>query len=1072
MSKNKKTIIVLLLLAVVLAAVLAGIWQYRKISRTLSTEDYIAIAEKLILEGELGSAYGHYQVAAKKTNSIEAHTQCAFLASKINKHKEVIFHCNQVLNSNHQNLELYQILFEAEQESGSFDLNKAQKRLLELPESFERDDVRAKLYFAHNKPKEALFIWNRLFEKNNSSNIAEKILYAYLQKNDFQNVISFGEKCKEISALNDTGHLLIFYALLSNGQFQEANLWLTQAIQKQPTSEALLFEMAKLNFVQGNFTKSINDFKTVNDGAFLYPNNINNASFFLNSLKSNSSPELQLISSKFSPAFKKRLTDFRVHHILKEDLLNDLIKELNQIIRGDSLETQIPRLENNHHSEFDSSKMINRRWLSAAFPSYIQKQNLHPSRHEARLYLSILYQLTNKQDLIKNLQVTDNDIDVAIETENLLIESIQNVNPEKGLEAIEKALHLKSLESVLLLQKGRLLFLNKKFKLAANAFRMVVESNNLFLFSHFFVCEWARALYLDNKPEEALQLLGELHLRGIISPTSLTMSRDLALQLDNAELAQKSQEYLIKHFPELQNEVWGQAVLLMSHGKLEEAKIKFQKLEQQNPENTRYSIAKIATEFYQGNYEQTIQACESSTIKPELLVTLKSKSYQLLGKPREALECYHDIPHQQLKAQQKIHLAELLNINQNHEKAIELYHALIQNDPNNHQAYIGLISTHINNEKVETASTLLQQYEEKELPQNADYYYLMARKELLKNNHSGALGYSQQALFLDPTYTPALFTTGICFYELGDYKKAIKSLLESEPSFQKNLQHQFYLLQTTFYMGQYNDCLQRVEKLLKRKPNDSGLLETKIKCLLQLGHTDAASVFLTQKERTLEKDVFANLKAEILIIQSMPEKAATLLEKNSKYPSCLHHWIKLQLEHDFKKSWLDELVPDALPWQDWADLGRLAESFNKFKEASKLYEHALKEQPDNPGLLNNFTWSRLKAGNADDSTLKAIERAKELAPKNIDILDTYVELLISREQFDKSLSTLQQNINLVNGDSKLLYLLALSYEKNFMLGEALKSYQTCLSFETSKKKWELPVTKQELEQAIKRLNEI
>jgi tetratricopeptide (TPR) repeat protein len=279
-------------------------------------------------------------------------------------------------------------------------------------------------------------------------------------------------------------------------------------------------------------------------------------------------------------------------------------------------------------------------------------------------------------------------------------------------------------------------------------------------------------------------------------------------------------------------------------------------------------------------------------------------------------------------------------------------------------------------------------------------------------------------------------------------------------------------MQTTYYMGQYQQCIQRVDQLLKENPKDSGLFEIKIKCLIQLDKIPEAQSVLQEKRAILTTELIQNLEAEIFIFQEQPQKAVDLLKQNLKHSLSALNWGKIHLLHDLEGPWVEEIPSETLRWQDWFSLAKIAESKTKYKEASDLYQRALQLQPNQPLLLNNYTWSKLQAGELDQQSLDAIEKARELDPKNLDILDTYVETLIHQKKFDVSLKVLEKNLSLVNGHAKLIYLLALSYEKNFMLEQALNKYRTSLSFADSAKVWSFPIPRNELQAIIKRLEEL
>jgi putative PEP-CTERM system TPR-repeat lipoprotein len=87
-------------------------------------------------------------------------------------------------------------------------------------------------------------------------------------------------------------------------------------------------------------------------------------------------------------------------------------------------------------------------------------------------------------------------------------------------------------------------------------------------------------------------------------------------------------------------------------------------------------------------------------------------------------------------------------------------------------------------------------------------------------------------------------------------------------------------------------------------------------------------------------------------------------------------------------------------------LAELAASRNDFATAIRTYQAMLKEQPDNPVLLNNLAW--VMARNKDPKAIEIAERAYELAPDQANIIDTLGLLLMEKGDFKRSLELLRR----------------------------------------------------------------
>jgi putative PEP-CTERM system TPR-repeat lipoprotein len=87
-------------------------------------------------------------------------------------------------------------------------------------------------------------------------------------------------------------------------------------------------------------------------------------------------------------------------------------------------------------------------------------------------------------------------------------------------------------------------------------------------------------------------------------------------------------------------------------------------------------------------------------------------------------------------------------------------------------------------------------------------------------------------------------------------------------------------------------------------------------------------------------------------------------------------------------------------------LAELAAARNDYATAIRNYQAMLKEQPDNPVLLNNLAW--VMAKNKDPKAIELAERAYELAPDQANIIDTLGTLLAEKGDLKRSLELLRQ----------------------------------------------------------------
>jgi tetratricopeptide (TPR) repeat protein len=122
--------------------------------------------------------------------------------------------------------------------------------------------------------------------------------------------------------------------------------------------------------------------------------------------------------------------------------------------------------------------------------------------------------------------------------------------------------------------------------------------------------------------------------------------------------------------------------------------------------------------------------------------------------------------------------------------------------------------------------------------------------------------------------------------------------------------------------------------------------------------------------------------------------------------------------------------------------GMLLEQMSKYEEARKNYEAALKLIPDDWFALNNLAYLLTDKLNRPAEAIPYAERAKRAAPSNPDVLDTLGWSLFKDGRYGEALGVLLRASSVNREDPMLLYHLALVYQEQGNLDEALNRLES------------------------------
>jgi putative PEP-CTERM system TPR-repeat lipoprotein len=283
---------------------------------------------------------------------------------------------------------------------------------------------------------------------------------------------------------------------------------------------------------------------------------------------------------------------------------------------------------------------------------------------------------------------------------------------------------------------------------------------------------------------------------------------------------------------------------------------------------------------------------------------------------------------------------------------------------------------------------------------------------------------------------PALIDAeGRALQAAGSYNQALANyarLSEIDPA-----AVQPYLRMADIHMTAKNPdaAMQSLRKALSIKPDSIEALRGTIMLDLEAGRAANAAATARDMQRRFPKNPIGFLLEGDVHARGKAWKEAVDAYRNGiKETGANELAIKLHAalaaqnvrgEADrFAGAWLKEHPKDQ---RFRLYLAELAASRKDFAAAIRNYQAMLKEQPDNPVLLNNLAW--VMARNKDPKAIELAERAYALAPDQANIVDTLGSLLAEKGDFKRGLELLRRARALAPHDPVIRFNLAAALVK-------------------------------------------
>jgi len=286
----------------------------------------------------------------------------------------------------------------------------------------------------------------------------------------------------------------------------------------------------------------------------------------------------------------------------------------------------------------------------------------------------------------------------------------------------------------------------------------------------------------------------------------------------------------------------------------------------------------------------------------------------------------------------------------------------------------------------------------------------------------------QSKNYLPNNYEPSLLALTLANWALQQNKLELASTLSTTAEDGLNTKYQNYLNNLMVQLNsrkivlalnnkEYSQARKTAISALKRDPGHAyllGLLATiEIK---DKQYAEAQKISQQIANLLPELSLAARLQADIYLAQNKVEEAADLLfsywqeKKDPQVANKIYQILTINKPgkaSQFLKEWL-ESTPGSLTAKIYLATDKLNKGKNR--EALKLYEQVLKENPTEITSLNNAAWLYFKEGNK--RALILAQQAYKQKPNNAAIVDTYGWILFHSGEKEEAKKLIEQALKL------------------------------------------------------------
>lgn len=310
-------------------------------------------------------------------------------------------------------------------------------------------------------------------------------------------------------------------------------------------------------------------------------------------------------------------------------------------------------------------------------------------------------------------------------------------------------------------------------------------------------------------------------------------------------------------------------------------------------------------------------------------------------------------------------------------------------------------------------------------PDNPRHLTLLAEIYANKGNDSLAIDYNLKALDIVPTFPLAQIGLSDAYRREAryvDYFKILNKIFKNDEIKNSDKVNYFnlFLENKQFYQVFYPNIDTLITNFIATYPKDTSIYPIYADHLAKLGKLDALNIFLKEKLDYGSKD--SSLFFKFLELNLYTKRFDTTSVYASK--AILYHpkLVKLYLyksyalfqKKDFDstilvlKSALPFVKSDSVKVDIMSMIGDSYHSLGNDKQAFSYYDEALKVNPDNIQVLNNYSYYLSLTDKSLKKALKMINVVLQKEPNNSTYLDTKAWLLYKLGSYDEAKTIMRQ----------------------------------------------------------------
>ncbi len=300
-------------------------------------------------------------------------------------------------------------------------------------------------------------------------------------------------------------------------------------------------------------------------------------------------------------------------------------------------------------------------------------------------------------------------------------------------------------------------------------------------------------------------------------------------------------------------------------------------------------------------------------------------------------------------------------------------------------------------------------------------YYFLGLMQEKKSNIDSATYFYRKALKFSPDFAQPLERLTFILRNKKAWPQIVhlyKKVLEIDSS---SVSAKITIAEAYFYQEKYDSARTFLHPLLNKPKMPAGVFELAGRIELEdKRYTDALKYF----KKALQLDDRNPLPWLLLAftysdMDSTSKADSTFQSLLRRFPDNAQFWafygnFLQEKKHYPKAVKIFKKVLDLEPNNEAAlsGLAIIYENMKMFNQCDSIYEVAIKRLPDNPLILNNYSYSLTERGKDLQKALKMAKRAIELRPNNAAYLDTYGWVLYKLKRYEEAERYIKQSVNL------------------------------------------------------------